>query len=217
MTRRLTLTLLTALLPVAGAQTAQDIINKVDTTQKAAKDVSFRLSGTAALDSAAQRIDLTVKAIPTQNVARVQFTAPDALADNVVVADKNEVRQYLYLTNQITVTSTKNAASSAGLGLDFTQLSNTAAMLSAYNVKLLATSGAAGARQYQLEATPKSGSGDRTRVWITEAGWRPTRIQILSGAGKTVADLSVSNYRVNSGLSAASIRALPKDAQVIRQ
>ncbi|WP_221090364.1 outer membrane lipoprotein carrier protein LolA [Deinococcus aquaedulcis] len=217
MTRRLTLTLLAALLPVAGAQTAQDILAKVDAAQKAAKDVSFRLSGTAALDSSTQKIDMTIKAIPAQSVARVQFAAPDALADNVVVADKNEVRQYLYLTNQITVTSTKKAADAAGFGFDFTQLSNTATLLSGYNVKLLGTSGAAGARQYQLEATAKSGGGDRTRVWITEAGWRPTRIQVLSSAGKTVADLNVSNYRVNSGLTPAALRALPKDAQIIRQ
>ncbi|PTA69635.1 outer membrane lipoprotein carrier protein LolA [Deinococcus arcticus] len=217
MTRRLTLTLLATLLPVAGAQTAQDILAKVDAAQKAARDVSFRLSGTAALDTSTQKIDLTIKAIPAQSVARVQFAAPDALADNVVVADKNEVRQYLYLTNQITVTSTKKAADAAGFGFDFTQLSNTANMLSGYNVRLLGTSGAAGARLYQLEATPKNSGGDRTRVWITEAGWRPTRIQVLSSGGKTVADLNVSNYRINSGLTAASLRALPKDAQIIRQ
>lgn len=219
--KKLSLTLLApallALGSVASAQTAQDIISRVDATQKAARDVSFRLSGNATLDTSSQKIDMTIKAIPAQNVARVQFAAPDALADNVVVADKNEIRQYLYLTNQITVTSAQKAASGAGLSLDFTQLSNTASMLSSYNVKLLGTSGSAGKRLFQLEATPKNGGTDRTRVWITEAGWRPTRIQILNSGGKTLADLNVSNYRVNAGLTAASIKALPKDAQIIRQ
>ncbi|OOV15310.1 outer membrane lipoprotein carrier protein LolA [Deinococcus sp. LM3] len=219
--KKLSLTLLApallALGSVASAQTAQDIISRVDATQKAARDVSFRLSGNATLDTSSQKIDMTIKAIPAQNVARVQFAAPDALADNVVVADKNEIRQYLFLTNQITVTSAQKAASTAGLSLDFTQLSNTASMLSSYNVKLLGTSGSAGKRLFQLEATPKNGGTDRTRVWITEAGWRPTRIQILNSGGKTLADLNVSNYRVNAGLTAASIKALPKDAQIIRQ
>ncbi|UBV41533.1 outer membrane lipoprotein carrier protein LolA [Deinococcus taeanensis] len=217
MTRRLTLTLLAALLPAAGAQTAQDIIGKVDATQKAARDVTFRLSGTASLDTSAQKVDLTIKAIPAQSLARVQFAAPDALADNVVVADKNEIRQYMYLTNQITVTSAQKAASQAGLGLDFTQLSNTADLLSNYNVKLVGTTGAAGKRLYQLEATAKSGGTDRTRVWITEAGWRPTRIQLVGSNGRTLADLTVSNYKVNSGLTASAIRMLPKDAQIIKQ
>ncbi|SEJ62125.1 Outer membrane lipoprotein-sorting protein [Deinococcus reticulitermitis] len=216
--RRL-LPLLLALGTVAGAQTAQDILNRVDAAQKNSRDLSFRVSGTATLDTSAQKIDFTVKTIPSQSLARLQFLAPDALADNVVVADKKEVRQYLFLTNQITVTPLSKAADNAGLiGFDVTQLSNPAALLAKFNVRLLGTSGAAGNRLYQLEATPKgSGSTDRTRVWITEAGWRPTRLQLVSSAGKTLADLNVSAYKVNSGLTASGLRQLPKSAQVIRQ
>ncbi|MFC3721620.1 outer membrane lipoprotein carrier protein LolA [Deinococcus metalli] len=214
----LSLTLLAALAGTGHAQTAQDIVNKVDATQRAAKDVSFRLAGTATLDTASQKIDVLVKTIPAQNLIRVQFNAPDALADNIVVADKTEVRQYLYLTNQVTVTSAKKAADSAGLtGLDFTQLGNTASMLSNYTVKLLGTTGAAGKRVFQLEATPKSGDSSRTLVWITEAGWRPTRLQVTDGAGKTLADMTVSAFKTNAGLTAAALRQLPKDAEVIRQ
>lgn len=206
-----------ALGAVAQAQTAPDIIAKVDAAQKAAKDLSFRLSGTAAFESSTQKIDLTIKSIPAQNLARLQFAAPDALADNIIVTDKNEMRQYMFLTNQITVTPLKQAAGNAGLaGLDFSNLGNTSAMLAGYDVKLLGSSGSAGSRVYQLEATPKGGS-DKTRVWITEAGWRPNRIQYVDKSGKTVADLTISNYKVNSGLSAAALRQLPKDAQVVKQ
>ena len=50
-------------------------------------------------------------------------------------------------------------------------MSNAATLLSQYNVKLLSTTGAAGKRVFQLEATPKNGATtDRTRVFITEAG-----------------------------------------------
>lgn len=213
----LSLLTLAALASSAGAQTAQDILNRVDAAQKAARDVTFRLSGNASFDTSSQKIDLTVKSIPAQGLARLQFLAPDALADNVVVADKNEVRQYLFLTNQITVTPTKKAAGGAFGGLDFTQLSNAATLLGQYNVKLLATSGAAGKRVFQLEATPKNTVGDRARVWITEAGWRPTRLQLLGTGNKVLADLTVSNYRVNSGLTVSGLKTLPRDAQIIRQ
>ncbi|MHA0034329.1 outer membrane lipoprotein carrier protein LolA [Deinococcus sp. PESE-13] len=215
---RKTLPLFLALtLGAAGAQSAQDILNRVDSAQKAVKDLSFRVSGTANADSGNQTIDLTVRAIPAQNLARLQFAAPDALADNIVVADRKEVRQYLFLTNQITVMPLSKATGQSGLGdLDFTQLSNPASLLAGYNVKLLGTSGSAGQRTFQLEAQPKNGGTDRTRVWITEAGWRPTRVQLLS-SGKTVADLNVSNYKTNSGLNAAALRQLPKSAQIIRQ
>lgn len=215
--KTLTLTVLTAL-GTASAQTAQDIINKVDATQKAARDVSFRISGTASFESQSQKIDLTVRSIPAQNLARIQFAAPDALADNIVVADAKEVRQYMFLTNQITVTPISKAANNAGIsGLDFNNLSNTADLLKSYNVKLIGTTGSAGSRVFQLEATPKSGSAEKSRVWITEAGWRPNRLQAYDKNGKLVADMTISNYKVNSGLTAAALKALPKDAQIIKQ
>lgn len=209
--------LLALTLGAASAQSAQDILNRVDSAQKNVKDLSFRLSGSASMDSGKQTIDLTVKAIPAQSLARIQFAAPDALADNVVVADRKEVRQYLFLTNQITVMPLDKATTQSGLGtFDFTKLSNPATLLAGYDVKLLGTSGRAGQRTFQLEAQAKGGSSkDRTRVWITEAGWRPTRVQLLS-SGKTLADLTVSNYKTNSGLSAASLRQLPKSAQIVR-
>lgn len=209
--------LLALTLGAASAQSAQDILNRVDSAQKNVKDLSFRLSGSANMDSGKQTIDLTVKAIPAQSLARIQFAAPDALADNVVVADRKEVRQYLFLTNQITVMPLDKATTQSGLGtFDFTKLSNPATLLAGYDVKLLGTSGRAGQRTFQLEAQAKGGSSkDRTRVWITEAGWRPTRVQLLS-SGKTLADLTVSNYKTNNGLSAASLRQLPKSAQIVR-
>ena len=213
----ITLTVLCAL-GVASAQTAQDIINKVDATQKAARDVSFRVSGTANFESQSQKVDMTVKSIPAQSLARIQFAAPDALADNIVVTDSKEVRQYMFLTNQITVTPISKAANNAGIsGLDFNNLSNTSELLKSYNVKLAGTTGSAGSRVFQLEATPKSGSAEKTRVWITEAGWRPNRLQAYDKNGKLVADMTISNYKVNSGLTAATLKALPKDAQIIKQ
>ena len=82
---------------------------------------------------------------------------------------------------------------------------------------LTGSTGAAGKRIFQLEATPKSGQPGRTLVWISEAGWRPTRLQVTDSAGKALADMTVSAFKTNSGLTAAALRQLPKDAQVIRQ
>jgi len=121
----LALTLLSAGVTLAQTFTAADVIGKLDAAQKTARDLSFRLSGTGSFDGSAQKIDLSVQSIPASSVARVVFAAPDALADNIVVVDKTEVRNYLYLTNQITVTSAAKVAGQAGaVGLDFSQISN---------------------------------------------------------------------------------------------
>ena len=200
--------------------TAADIIGKLDATQKSAKDLSFRLSGTGSLDGSAQKIDLSVQSIPASSLARVVFAAPDALADNIVVVDQKEVRNYLYLTNQVTVTSTAKAAGQSGMtALDITQISNFSALLQNYDVKLISTTGTAGNRTYGLEGVAKAASTNdgKARFYVSEAGWRPSRIQVLDSAGKVMVDLNVSNYKLNSGLTATRLRMLPKDAEVIRQ
>ena len=166
----------------ASAQTAAEIVAKVDAAQKNVKDVSFKVSGNANFEGGSQKLDLDVQAIPAQSVARVNFNAPDALADNVIVVDKKTVYNYLFLTNQVTVQNTQG-----------------------------------GAKVYQLEATAKNGGTERNRVWISEQGWRPVRVQLLTSAGRVVTDLTITNYKTNSGLSAAKLKALPKDAEVIRR
>jgi len=216
----LSLTLLGSGVSQAQTYSATDIIGKLDAAQKSARDLSFRLSGSGSFDGSAQKIDLSVQSIPASSLARVVFAAPDSLADNIVVVNKTEVRNYLYLTNQVTVTSTAKMAGQAGVtGIDFSQISNVSALLKSYDVKVLSATGTAGSRLFTLEGTPKAaGTNDgKARVYVTEAGWRPTRLQLLDSAGKTLADLSVSNYKTNSGLTAVRLTTLPKDAEIIRQ
>ncbi|AWN23442.1 outer membrane lipoprotein-sorting protein [Deinococcus irradiatisoli] len=205
---------------LAQAQSAGDILNNVAAAQKNVKDISFRISGTADQGGGSQKLDLNVQTIPAASLARVVFNAPDALADNVVVVDNKEVRNYLYLTNQVTVTSLNKAVGGQDLGgLDLSQLSNlVGALKSRYDIKLLGSTGAAPNRVYQLEASPKTGvQGGKSRIYVSENGWRPTRFQALDAGGKTVADLSISDYKVNAGLTAARLKQLPKDAEVIKQ
>ncbi|AZI42239.1 outer membrane lipoprotein carrier protein LolA [Deinococcus psychrotolerans] len=204
----------------ASAQTADAILNNIASAQKSVKDISFRVSGTADQGGGVQKLDLNVQTIPASSLARVVFNAPDALADNIVIVSSQEIRNYLYLTNQITVTSLKKALNGQDLGgLDLSQLSNlVSALKTRYDVKVLGTTGAAPNRIYELEADPKTGvQGGSTHIFVSENGWRPTRFQAIDPKGKVVADLVVSNYKTNSGLSAAKLTQLPKDAEVIKQ
>lgn len=208
-----------ASLQTASAQSVNEIISKVTAAANGARDISFKLQGSATLDSGGQKLDLDIQSIPAQSLARVLFNAPDALADNIVVVDKKTVYNYLSLTNQVTVQDASRQANQAGFGVDFSQFTNAANLLtSRYDVKLIDTTGAAGARLYQLEATPKNSSlSDRNRVWISEQGWRPTRVQVLGAGGKVTADLNIVNYKLNAGLNPARLRALPKDAEIVRR
>ena len=205
------------LLGHASAQTADEVVSRVQATQKNLKDVAFKVSGQATMEGSAQKIDMDIQAIPAQNVARINFNAPDALADNVVVVDGKKVRNYLFLTNQITEQDANRTSSSGGLNFSFSQFTDAAALLSRYDVKLVDTQTQSGAKVFVLEGASKDGGTERSRVWITEQGWRPVRVQVLGTSGRVVSDLNITNYKTNSGLSATKLKALPKDAEVIRR
>lgn len=209
-----------ALLPQASAQTANEVLNKVDQMQKNARDVSFRLTGRLLMEGADQNMDVFVKSLPAKNLARMEFRQPQSLSGDVIVSDPKEVRQYWSMSNQITVTPINRAAQQAGMGmgLDFSQLGNAANLSSSYNVKLLGTSNAGGGRLFKLEATAKQNpQAGKAHVWVTDRGWRPTRVQMFDPQGKLMVDLNVNNFKTNSGFSEATIRSLPRGARVVQQ
>ncbi|MDO4263674.1 MAG: outer membrane lipoprotein carrier protein LolA [Deinococcus sp.] len=216
------LTAALAALPQASAQTANDVLYKVDQMQKNARDLSFRLSGRLTLEGASQNMDVAVRTIPAREVVRMEFRQPQSLSGDVIVSDRREVRQYWSLSNQITVTPLNRAGARSGLGsgmgLDFTQLGSAVGLGSNYNVKLLGTSNAGGGRLFKLAATPKGNPQAGTaQVWITDRGWRPTRIQLFQPGGQLAVDLNVSSFKTNTGVTEAALRALPRGARVVQQ
>ncbi|GGJ56750.1 outer membrane lipoprotein carrier protein LolA [Deinococcus roseus] len=204
----------------ALAQTADDIMGKVQASQKAVKDVTIKVVGKAELDNGSQSIDLDIQTIPSLNLTRINFNAPDALADNVVVIDKNTVSNYLFLTNQVTVQSAKKARLE-GFSFDFTRFADFSTELGKdkFTLKLLSTDTAKDGKVYVIEATPREQDlgFTRTRVTITENGWRPLKMQALDSKGKVLADLNFTTWKTNSGLKAAALKSLPKDAQIIKK
>ncbi len=222
MKRFLLLTLTLSILPLAQAQTltADDIASKVENAQKSAKDFSAHIQGQANFDANPQKIDLKVSSIPAQSVIRIEFAAPDALADNILILDKKSSYNYLYLTNQITISSLEKTKVD-GFNFDFARFADFNSNLSRdkFTLKLLPTVQMKEGKAYILEATPKdldSGAG-RTRVWVLENGWRPIKMQALDTTGKIQADLSFSDWKTNSGLTLKDLKKWPKDAQVIKK
>lgn len=205
------------LLGAAHAQSAAEVLARMDAAQKAARDISFTVSGSANVNGQAQRVGVQVQSIPAQRLSRVVFSAPDALADNIFIVDNTTTYSYLFLTNQVLVQPLASAAQAQGLTLnaDLGRITDIAALTRDMNVRLLNTQGTPGNRTFALEFQPRDGSNALSRVLVSEQGWRPTRLQFLEG-GQVLADLNITAYQVNSGLTPARLRALPRGAQVVR-
>lgn len=208
----------------ASAQglSANEVVNRLEATTKALKDVSMRVTGTASGADQKLKLDLDIKAISALDLVRITFRAPESLADNFVIVDKTRVWNYLFLTNQVTV-SPRSKASFAGTGFDLGSITDLNAMVprDKVNYKLVASNEKtpAGAT-YVLEATPKANSGldfDKVKVWVLENGFRPYRVQFSGDKNATTADLTIVEWKANTGLKEAALRAYPKDAEVINK
>lgn len=195
-----------------------EVIRKVEATQKLTKDFSLRISGQANLESGAQAIDLNVYAIPSLDLTRIEFNAPDALADNILIIDKKVASNYLFLTNQVTLTSLEKTRVD-GFNFDFAKFADFGVNLSKdkYNLKLISVENTKEGKVYVIEALSKDDDLARTRVWISDARWRPLKVQALDNRNKVQADLVFSDWKVNSGLKDKDLKKLPKGAQVIKR
>ncbi len=218
--RTLLTTFSLALATMAMAQTSvDDIIAKVEAQQKTVKDYRARVVGTVEAQSDQKlKLDLEVLAIPSLDLLRVNFTAPDSLADNFFIVDKDTVSNYLYLTNQVTV-SKLNKQNVAGFNFDFSQFTNFSDGLpkNKLNYKPVTTETTPAGKAFVLEATPKPNSDlefGRIKTWVLEKEWRPYRVQYFNDKGAQVADITISEYKANIGLKASDLKKIPKDAEV---
>lgn len=200
--------------------TAQGVLDKLTATSKSLKDVTARLTGTTNTVDQKLKLDIELKAITASSLVRIKFNAPDSLADNFIIMDKDKVSNYLFLTNQVTVSS-KNKATIAGMSLDFSKVTDISALFPAdqVNLKIARTEDTPAGKAYVLEATPKAKSNlafAKATVWIVENGWRPYRIVGTTDKGDSL-DLTVVQWKANGGLKEKDLRAIPKDAEIIKR
>lgn len=207
---------------LAQSPSASDILGKLEVTQKTLKDYRARVAGTAEQGDQKLKLEMDVQAIPSINLVRVKFNAPDSLADNFIIVDKTTVYNYLFLTNQVTITKLNNA-NVGGFNFNFSQFSsfNDSLPKDKVNFKPVTTESTPDGKAYVIDATPKAGSNlelSRVKVWVLDGSWRPQRIQYFDDKGvNPIADITVSRWEQNVGLKAADLRKLPKDAEIIKK
>lgn len=200
----------------ASAQSASDIVQKMEDAQKSKSDLSFKLNGSLQMGNSKQALEANVRLLPKSEVTRVEFRQPSSISGDVFVADRNQTRHYGSMSNQIVVSSSRERSNSA-LGFDLSAVSNAAELQKRFDVTLLNTSGKAGDRSFKLQGKTKTGQPQTAHIWVSEKTWQPTRVQAFDNKGALLADLTLSDWRSNSGLTDAQLRRLPAGARVVNR
>jgi outer membrane lipoprotein-sorting protein len=189
------------------------IVAKVRASQESAKDLQFHARGQVIQGDKVQTAEIEVQAIPKQQLRRVTFKAPAALAGNIVVIDKDKAYRYLALPHQVFVSSVEAATRNAPL--DFSEVAKVLdGSLDDVSLKTGGTEKTASGKAHILEAQVAK---RRYKVWILDGTWRMHRLQAYDAAGDLKADLTVDGMKTDAGLKPATLKALPEDAEVVER
>ncbi|MEJ2666253.1 MAG: outer membrane lipoprotein carrier protein LolA [Deinococcales bacterium] len=216
-----------AMAGVAGAQQPEvdTVLANIKDAANAIKDATFTLTGKL-IDSNGTVIPLNVdvQAIPPKHIASAYINQPDALADNQIVLDGNVVKNYTFLTNQITLfdandpdalggllPTTQNGTSTPQFTLDLNQI------FAGFNASIKDVKTVAGTKTYVLDFANKDPKANIVSVEATvpSSDWLPHRLVFTQKGGQVIAELNVEHLKLDQGLDPKKVTYLPQDAEVI--
>jgi outer membrane lipoprotein-sorting protein len=220
---RLTLLALVAALLAAPAH-AQDrsvdaVLAALEASAAAIVDLEFVLEGEL-IDEAGQtfRLEVEVLAIPSEPAIGLYILQPDAIADNQIVVVGDEVRNYTFLTNQVSLFDTSDpdafggliepsADGSLPLSLDL------AAVFAGWDATIEADDGDTVTVRF-VNRDPAAAM-QTVLATVTTDTWDPVRLVFLRAGDALFADLRFVDWTRDQGLTLEDVTYLPEDAEVL--
>jgi outer membrane lipoprotein-sorting protein len=209
-----------ATLALAQSLSASDVLGKLESVQKSLKDYQAKAIGTISDETQKIKLDLEVQSIPALKLTRLTFNAPDTLADNVSIIDNDNFYNYLFLTNQVTITKISKAQVG---GVSFGNIGSFGDLQSSIpreklDFKPVTIEDTANGKAYLVDATPKKGSNlefGRVKVWVLDKSFNLYHVQYFNDKGTMQADLTIPEFKSNVGLKAKDLCKLPSDVEKI--
>jgi outer membrane lipoprotein-sorting protein len=216
--KRYLLSLLLVPLALISAQPleVEAVMNNVRAAAEATEDVRFVLTGEIIeADGTTLTLEVDIRAIPQETLARAEFFQPDAVADNFIILDGDTVYNYLFLTNQVTIFRADDPNAFGNL---FPEL-NTQELDFNLNLDTLfagyaATIASYDNGRYTVQLVPETQEG-YVLAHIDEATWLPVGLEFFDETGNRTAFVRFENLERNSGLNPAEVRFIPDDAERI--
>lgn len=217
--------LLLAAAPAAAAQARDvaDVLAALEASAAAIVDVSFVLEGVL-IDEGGQnlRVEVEVAAIPSVPALGLYILRPDAIADNQIVIDGDVVRNYAFLTNQVSLFDLDDPDAFGGL------IEANADGELPVNLDLAAVFAGWDAAVVGSEETPRGaalvlrfdnldadGAIRYVLATVVEGTWDPWRLVFYREADTLFADLTFRDWIRDQGLTRAEVTYLPDDAEVL--
>ncbi|UCH26405.1 MAG: hypothetical protein JSV66_01780 [Trueperaceae bacterium] len=196
------------------------------------QDASFTLTGRINDDPSEYEVEF--QAMLDRKLVRATFLNPLSVADNIFILDDQDVYNYYFLTDQVTIFKFGDPKAFGHLlvaDLDYDQVNprldpksisisyDISELLIGWSIEVIGYGNNPAGSVYQLELqNPASGPNDfigQIRAEVVEGSWYPTQIEVFLKNDTDVFKILVQDFVTDQGLDPNELRSLPIDAEVI--
>lgn len=206
---------------MAQELSADDVLIELEQRANSLQDASFLVTGKL-IDTDLQEfaLEIQVQMILDENLIRMDFYQPDAIADNFIILDQDGVYNYNFLTNQVTIYKPGDSQAFGGLfpsvqeGSSYTFTLNMNELFAGWNVSLKDHQ----ANTYQLRFTNKASEGiilGYVDVSVKETIWFPHQMSFYNPEGNLLAELNFNEISLDQNLDPEDLRYIDNTAEVI--
>lgn len=213
---------LCALLSVAAAQelSADEVLANATEAAQALQDADFLLMGSLLdPDGSELALEVQLSVIPGEKLARAEFFQPDALADNFVIFDNEDIYNYVFLTNQISIFKSDDPNAIGGLfpdsnvqeALDFNL--DLEALFDGWDVSKEGYE--EGRYTLKFRNSDDLAAVSYVLATVVDGSWEPYSLRFVGRNEELIADLTLENFERDTALNPEDVRYYPDDAEVI--
>lgn len=208
---------------LALAEDPGPLLERVRERLSTLADASFLLRGTwTTIDGARIAVELDVRTMPGEEAISVYVLQPDALADDMVVLQGDDLFVYSFLINQVTIYDADDPSALSGLlgqtVNPFDAMTDLAPLLEAYDATV-EVSGAAGpygpSSTIVLIARDGGATFPRVQVGVAETLSVPYALDIFDRDDRRVGTFALEELVLDQGLTLEDVTYLPGDADVL--
>ena len=205
-----------------AAPSIDELIKRLEASTKTTKDFRAKISGTVEQNNSRIKIEANIASVLDKKLTRIEFLAPDALADNVLIVDNQMVFNYLFLTNQVTVSKSASGTEVGGFNFNPSQLNdfNASFPQADLNFEAVKADTTLAGKAWVAEATPKKKGNfeySRIKIWVLDNPARVYRFQSFDDKNAVQFDIVIPEWKTNIGLKIADLCKLPRDAEMIKK
>jgi outer membrane lipoprotein-sorting protein len=209
-------------LSFAQELTVDEIVANLTERAATVEDAQFLLTGNL-IDADGQEIPLEVNVltVPNENVLRAEFFQPDALADNFIVIGGEDVYNYVYLTNQVSIFSLDDPAAFGGLfpsdgGSGGESFSFTLDLASLFDGWTTSSQGLTdGAYTLRFDNDEEDRAIAYVTASVSQETWLPATMNFYGPEDTLIAEVVFNDFEVNAGLNPDDVRYVDPSAEII--